>query len=85
MIYDIIVGGCIIVFALYLTYRLVRKKEVKRMNLNDLARTVTLREGKKRSVSIAQVKEIMRILFEELSKKPFLDVWDIIKRYKKKR
>jgi predicted DNA-binding antitoxin AbrB/MazE fold protein len=32
------------------------------MNMNELARKVTLAEGKKVSVSIAQVKEILSIL-----------------------
>lgn len=32
------------------------------MNINQFARKVTLIEGKKRSVSIAQVKEILKIV-----------------------
>lgn len=32
------------------------------MNLNDLAKKVTLLEGKKKSLSIAQVKEVISIL-----------------------
>lgn len=31
-------------------------------NLNQLAREITLREGKKKSISIAQVKEVLGIL-----------------------
>lgn len=31
------------------------------MNINDFAREVTLAEGLKKSVSIAQVKEVLRI------------------------
>lgn len=36
------------------------------MSLNELAKEITLREGKKVSVSIAQVKEVLRILAEVL-------------------
>lgn len=32
------------------------------MNLNELAKKVTLAEGKKKSISIAQVREILKIL-----------------------
>ena len=52
------------------------------MNLNKLAKEVTLKEGKKVNTSIAQVKEIMSILFQSLSKMSVLEVADIIKRYK---
>ena len=45
----------------------VLKKGGAGMNMNDFARRVTLIEGKKRSVSIAQVKEILRIAFQELN------------------
>jgi predicted DNA-binding antitoxin AbrB/MazE fold protein len=34
------------------------------MNINDVARIVTLKEGKKVSVSIAQVKEMLKIVNE---------------------
>lgn len=34
------------------------------MNLNELAREITLREGKKKSLSIADVKEVLRIIDE---------------------
>lgn len=34
------------------------------MNLNTLAKEVTLREGKKKSISIAQVKEVIGIIAE---------------------
>ena len=47
------------------------------MDLNDLARRVTLREGKKVSLSIAQVKEVIKIVLDELSKNPFKAFWEI--------
>ena len=45
------------------------------MNLNELAQTVTSREGLKKSVNIAQVKEVIRVIgdiFAELSLYQFL-------------
>jgi hypothetical protein len=55
------------------------------VNLNTLARTVAKREGKKKQVSIAQIKEIMKILFQELykeeKKKPGA-VQKVLNRYK---
>ena len=38
------------------------------INKNTLATIVTLSEGQKESVNVAQVKEVMRILFEKLSR-----------------
>jgi hypothetical protein len=37
---------------------------VDRINLNELARDITLQEGKKQSISIAQVKEVLKLYFE---------------------
>lgn len=55
------------------------------MNLNDLARTVTLKEGKKKSVSIAQIKEVMKILLTELAQLDFnYEVEIILRRYRGK-
>jgi hypothetical protein len=53
------------------------------MNLNELARDITLKEGLKESVSIAQVKEIMKLTFTALSKRDILEVADILKKYSK--
>ena len=53
------------------------------MNLNKFAIDVTLKEAKKRQVSIAQVKEIMKIVFEKLAKEEDKEVLKLIKRYKK--
>lgn len=52
------------------------------MNLNNLARDITLKEGMKKSVSIAQVKEIMKITFKELAKKGEREIINTILRYK---
>ena len=53
------------------------------MNLNNLAKEITLEEGKKVSVSIAQVKEIMRITFTKLSEMSMMELEKLINRYKK--
>ena len=37
------------------------------MNMNELAKVITKLEGKKESVSIAQVKEILKIIVDLLS------------------
>ena len=37
------------------------------MNLNEFAREITLIEGKKQSISIAQVKEVIKILSDRWS------------------
>lgn len=53
---------------------------MKRINLNRLAKEITLRESGK-EVSIAQVKEVMRLLFEELSNYYPSAVLEVIERY----
>jgi len=40
------------------------------MNLNKLARTIALKEGKKKQVNIAQIKEILKIALTEISREP---------------
>jgi len=51
------------------------------MNLNDLARDITLREGKTKSLSIAQVKEVMKIAFTELGKMTEREIQALLRRY----
>lgn len=48
-----------------------RRRET--MNLNELAKKVTLEETGKKQVSIAQVKEIIKIISIELAQTPGLD------------
>ena len=50
-------------------------------NLNDLAVKVTKIEGEKISLPISQVKEVMKILFNQLSKMKLVEVEKILKRY----
>lgn len=52
------------------------------MNLNELARRVTLREGGAVNLSIAQVKEVLRIVFTMMSRMPHEKVRSILKRYR---
>ena len=49
-------------------------------NLNTLAKNITLQEGKKLNLSIAQVKEVMRILIEELKALTFAEVIELLRR-----
>ena len=53
------------------------------MNLNDMAKRVTLCEGLKKNLSIAQVKEIMRIVFEDMSQWEDSEILTTVKRYSK--
>lgn len=57
------------------------KRGYKMINLNDLAREIALEEGGKKQVSIAQIKEIMKIIFEELAQEKPSDVLKVIERY----
>ena len=53
------------------------------MNLNDLARKITLEESKKRQVSIAQVKEILKITLTRLANDySNLEILGLLQRYK---
>jgi len=54
------------------------------LNLNKLAKAITLKEGKKHSLSIAQVKEVIKLLFKELGKYATDDVVKTINRHKRR-
>ena len=54
------------------------------MNLNDFARAVAKREGLKQELSIAQIKEVMRIVFTLLASMRPAQVAGILKRYSRK-
>jgi len=53
------------------------------MNLNELARRVTEAEGKKVELPIGQIKEVMRIVFQELAAMTSDQVETILKRFRK--
>lgn len=55
------------------------------MNLNKLAQEVTLKEGKKLNLSIAQVKEVSKILFTKLANMDLVTITTILKKYSKKK
>jgi len=52
------------------------------VNLNKLAKEITLNEGLKKSVSVAQVKEIMKLVFKKLKAMTINDILGILKKYK---
>ncbi len=51
------------------------------VNMNDFAREVTLSEGKKSSVGIGDVKEILSITLTMLSKLKEDDLAELLNRY----
>lgn len=53
------------------------------MDLNKLAKDITLKEGKKVPISIAQVKEVLSITLEELGKYSNEEIIETIQSYRK--
>jgi hypothetical protein len=53
-----------------------------RTNLNEVARRITLQEGGKVSLSIAQVKEVMRLTLQWLAGMSPVAYNGILKRYR---
>jgi hypothetical protein len=53
------------------------------VNLNTLAEKVTKAEGKTKNLSIAQVKEVMKLVFTEMSELTLLEAVSLIKKYSK--
>ncbi len=55
----------------------------KRINMNTVAREITLAEGKKKSINIGQVREVLKLFLERLAKETdFVNVIELIDRYK---
>jgi len=52
------------------------------MNLNKLAKEITLKEGGKVNLPIAQVKEVMRILLTTLANMTSTEVEKVLKKYR---
>jgi hypothetical protein len=52
-----------------------------KINLNDFAKEITLKEGGKISLPIGQVKEVMKLVFEKLAGMDPEDVQKVLKRY----
>jgi hypothetical protein len=57
-------------------------KKEEYVSLNLLAEEVARKEGKKKATDIAQIKEIMRIIFQEMAKMRSSQLKYILKRYK---
>jgi len=55
-----------------------------KINLNEVARTITLHEGKKVSLPIGQVKEVMRLTLRWLASLSVEEADTILKRYQKR-
>ena len=53
-----------------------------KVDLNELAKTITLTEGGKISLSIAQVKEVLSITLKELAKLDPEDLREVLNRYR---
>lgn len=51
------------------------------VNLNKMAIDITKSEGLKKAVSIAQVKEVMKLVFKSLKKMTIDDITGILKKY----
>lgn len=54
-----------------------------RINQNTMARAITLKEKGKKQISIGQVKEVMKLIFQYLAKRDFADVIKLLLRYRK--
>ena len=55
------------------------------VNLNTLAKTITDKEGKKVNLSIAQVKEVLKLTLHELADEDTVKVLTLLKKYKTKK
>ena len=54
------------------------------INENNLAKKIALKEGKKLELSIAQIKEVQKILLNELAKEKPSDVLKLLEKRKRK-
>lgn len=54
------------------------------MNMSAFAKTITLKEGKKINLSIAQVCEVIKLTLQELAKEEPEELLKLLKRYKLK-
>jgi hypothetical protein len=54
------------------------------MNLNTFAKDITIKEGLKESVSIAQVKEIIKLVLQGLNKLSPKELETTLRKYGKK-
>lgn len=66
MIYTIVVSLISYTLGVVLSNFLLNRS--KKVDMNELAREITLEEGHKESLDIAQVKEVLRITLKKLAK-----------------
>lgn len=55
---------------------------MSKIDLNVLAKKITLKEGLKKQLSIAQVKEVLKLVLKELKGMALIDISDLLKRLK---
>lgn len=55
------------------------------MNLSILAKEITLKEGGKVNLPIAQVKEVLKLTLQALARQPINDVLSTIIKYRNKK
>ena len=53
------------------------------VNLNDWAKAVMLKEGKKMNLTIAQVKEVMKIILNDMKAMTMKDLVELLARLKR--
>jgi hypothetical protein len=71
------------IFGVSITYLL--RKRVNSVNLNNFAKEITIKEGLKKSVSIAQVKEIVKLVLTELARMTESELTTVLNKYRKKK
>ena len=54
---------------------------MKRIDMNKFAKAITLKEGGKVNLSIGQVKEVLKLTFQELGKYMPSEALEVIERY----
>lgn len=55
---------------------------MKRINMNKMAKLVSVGEAGKKEVNIAQIKETIKVFLEELALFDDKDIIELIKRYR---
>jgi hypothetical protein len=55
---------------------------MEKINMNDFAISVSLDEGKKESVNIAQIKEVISITMRKLGEHTDAEIIEVINRYR---
>ena len=53
-----------------------------KINMNAMANRVAMGEGGRTEVNIAQIKEVMHVFLEELSRYNDEEILEVVKRYK---